>query len=827
MGKGYLAIQTVTAGGAVNVANASITIADKNNQVLYELRTNNIGFAPVVELEAPDKWHLEDPYAPGPRYSLYNVLVRAPGYTTVSYEGVMIFDTTTTVLKVVMDPVVLGQENAVQRIYVGGHNLDWTAEPDEDPVSPVQEADPVSPVQLQDPIQVITPRLLREVAIPNFITVHLGRHTATAPNVRVPFIDYIKNVTSHEIFDEWATVAEQAVIANIYCIVSFTLNRVFTEFYRTQGYGFDITSETYMDQKFVYGGIIGARISVIVDRIFNYYLAVIGHREPFLALYNDGIRVNIPGRLSQWGSFYDARDLRMTAWQIIKKYFPQNLELRECDNFGGVTESYPGYTLTVGTRGDAVRVMQLYLNRILGRYTNVIINPVDGIYGEQTRNSVLMFQQLYNLPQTGSIDRRTWYEISRLFAVEKGLWEMYSEGLRIGIGTTPPTRTTRQGDTGALVTELQFLLDFIAMYHAEIPFVPQTSRFESLTAEGVRAFQRLFGLIADGVVGATTWRTLYDVYWGIMENTTPQPPIPPIIVPPVNIPPFPGVPLTVGSTGSNVRLVQAAINRLADVIPGLWRITEDGIFGNGTRDAVMAFQRIYGLTVDGIVGPVTWRRLMEESNASWPGIGPSIPPFPGTLTVGSRGPNVLLVQQAINRLAPYYPGRLWIIAEDSVYGTMTRDAIYSFQSIFGLPVTGIVNQATWDKLMQESLPPSIPAFPGNLSVGSTGQNVRLVQQAINRLAPYHPGRLWILSEDGIYGNMVRDAIYTFQSIFGLPITGVVNQVTWDRLMREAASVGGSSGLVQVMQSGGAVGNYDAGNEQLTQYLTLLAVSMLL
>jgi peptidoglycan hydrolase-like protein with peptidoglycan-binding domain len=198
---------------------------------------------------------------------------------------------------------------------------------------------------------------------------------------------------------------------------------------------------------------------------------------------------------------YDARDRGMNAWQIIKKYYSQNLELRTCDNFGGILESYPGYTLTMGSRGDAVRTMQLQLNRVLGRYTNVIINPVDGIFGEQTRTSVLRFQQIYNLPQTGNIDRRTWYEISRIYAIEKALWEMYSEGERISIGTTPPSRVIRLNDTGALVVELQFLLDFIAMYHSEIPFVAQTSRFDTLTAEGVRAFQRKFNLNVDGIVG--------------------------------------------------------------------------------------------------------------------------------------------------------------------------------------------------------------------------------------------------------------------------------------------------------------------------------------
>ena len=801
MGKGYLKVQTLTANSGVIVGKVSITVSNENDQVLYEVQTDDMGMSVQMALDAPDKMFMEEPNPPVKPYATYKLVARAAGYATVLYEGVMIFDTSTSILNIEMDPLALGQERIVELRNIEGHKLYETTEPQQAAVSTPEIG--------------IAPFVLPEVAIPNFIRVHLGREENTsAPTVSVPYLTYIKNVTTHEIFDEWP---EEAIIANVYCIVSLTLNRVYTEFYRKRGRNYDITSETYYDQKYVHNGVIGARISAIVDRIFNNYLAIVGHKEPFLSLYNDGVRVNIPGRLSQWGSFYDARDLGMNAWQIIKKYYSQNLELRVSDNFGGVLESYPGYTLTQGTRGEAVRTMQLYLNRILGRYSDVIINPVDGIFGPQTTTSVKLFQQIYNLPQTGNIDRRTWYEISRIYAIERALWEMYSEGQRIGIGQVPPTKVTRLGDQGTLVVELQFLLDFIAMYHTEIPFVAQTSRFDSLTDQGVRAFQRLFNLTADGVVGATTWRKLYDVYWGIMQNTIPpKPPSP--SEPSPNIPPFPGTSLRVGSTGAGVRLVQEAINKLAQITPGMWQIAVDGIFGNGTRDAVMAFQRIFGLVVDGIVGPVTWNRLMTEANmtVTAPPL-PEIPPFPGTnLSVGSSGANVRLIQEAINTLAPYYPGRLWRLTVDGIYGNMTRDAIYAFQSIFGLPLTGIVNEATWNRLMQEAanvsggssgggggVSPAIPPFPGsNLQVGSSGSNVRLVQEAINTLAPRYPGRLWQLTVDGNFGPMTRDAIFTFQSIFGMPITGVVNEATWNRLMQEAANVRGNAAVAAVAAMNG-------------------------
>ena len=779
MGRGYLSVKTVTANGADFVSDASITVKDENNNILYELTTGEFGYAPEIALDAPDKSYMENPNPTRPPYNLYKVDVRAPGYTSVVHEGVMIFDDTTSILVVDLTPIVIGQENAVKYFGAESHKL----------------YDTETHQQVLEPETFLLPRILPEVTIPSTIRVHLGRREVPSPIVSVPFIDYIKNVTSHEIFDFWP---EQTIIANVYCIVSLTLNRIFTEFYRKQGFIFDITSTTHLDQMYVHGGIIGARISAVVDRIFNNYLAIIGHQEPFLSLYNDGVRVNLPGRLSQWGSFFDGQ-AGMNAWQIIRKYYSQNLELRVCDNFDGVLESYPGRTLRQGDSGDAVRTMQLYLNGVLGFYSNVIINPVNGIFGASTRNAVIVAQQAWGLPPTGEIDRRTWYEISRRFAIRRAIWEMHSEGIRIGIGTVPPTQIIRLGDPvnlgntaiSSLVVKLQFLLDFISMYYPEIPFVPQTGRFDQLTNNAVRAFQSLFRLGVDGVVGPITWRTLYNVYWGIMQNA-PAPP-------PTGIPPFPGN-LSVGSTGANVRLIQEAINKLAPKYPGrLWKLTVDGSFGNMTRDAIFAFQSIFGLPITGVVGQATWDRLMREAFGTQPPSPPPtvIPPFPGNLSVGSSGANVRLVQEASNKIAPNYPGRLWILTVDGSFGNMTRDAIFAFQSIFGLPITGVVGQATWDRLMLEAYgtsppsppPPAIPVFPGNLSVGSSGTNVRLVQEAINMIAPKFPGRLWILKADGVFGNMTRDAIFAFQSIFGLPITGVVGQATWDRLMQEAANIG--------------------------------------
>ena len=695
MGKGFLRLQVVAAEGAILIDHATITITDENNNVLHVQTTDSSGHIPEISLDAPDISLTEDPLTTQRRYSMYNASVSAAGYRHTVYRGVMIFDQSTSIQVINVRPLSRSDVQSTETLEIGGHALD----------------EPVMP-EPQDRAPDL--KVLKEVIIPNFIIVHLGRPENYAPNVRVPFIDYIKNVASHEIFDTWP---EQTLVANIHCIVSLALNRIFTEFYRKQGRSFDITNNTSIDQKYTHGGTIGSRISAVVDRFFNSYLAQIGHREPFLSLYNDGVVANIPGRLSQWGSFFDARDRGMNAWQMIEKYFPQRLELRRSDNFSGPLESWPGVILSVGSQGEYVRTMQRYLNRILGRYTNIIINPVDGIFGASTRNSVVVFQQIYNLPPTGEINRATWYQISRIYSIEKALWEMGSEGDRIGIGTTPPTQIIREGSTGALVTELQFILDFVAMYHSEIPFVAETSRFDNLTTLAVREFQRMFGLSPDGIVGPLTWRRLYDVYWGIVNNVAPPMPMPPPGSPP-GMPVYPGTILRLGSSGESVRQIQVAINRLADAYPQLWVIPESGVFDERTRDAILTFQRMFGLSVDGLVGPLTWARLMTEYMDLQPGgpsapPAPTIPPYPGFLIrQGSTGESVRLVQQAINRLVPFYPGRLWRIAEDGIFGPNTRDAVMSFQSIFGLSADGVVGPLTWERLMRESANPGGRTTPG-------------------------------------------------------------------------------------------------------------------
>lgn len=312
-----------------------------------------------------------------------------------------------------------------------------------------------------------------------------------------------------------------------------------------------------------------------------------------------------------------------------------------------------------------------------------------------------------------------------------------------------------------------------------------------------------------GVVGPLTWRALYEVYWGIVNNAPSPVPTPPPASPP-NMPAYPGTVLRQGASGQSVLQMQQALNRIATAVPGIPTIPESGIFGEQTLAAVTAFQRIFGLSVDGAVGPITWERIFREFRDLQPegtGTPPpvTIPQFPGNvIRQGATGESVRLIQQAINQLVSCNPARLWRISEDGIFGPGTRDAVMAVQSLFGLSVDGAVGPITWERLMREaaacaaaSTPPNIPPFPGSvMRQGDSGNNIRLIQQAINQLVPFHPGVLWRITEDGVFSTGTRDAVMAVQSLFGLGIDGTVGPMTWERLMREAANV--SFGGVRVV-----------------------------
>ena len=350
--------------------------------------------------------------------------------------------------------------------------------------------------------------------VPQNITVHLGPPDSAAANVTVPFASYVKNVASSEIYPTWD---ESALRANILAIVSFALNRVYTEFYRSRGYDFDITSSTAYDQAFVNGRSYFENISRLVDELFNDYLRRPGFVEPLAAKFCNGTTVTCEG-LSQWGSQNLAQQ-GYNSDQILRSYYG-NIETVLNAPIRGITSSYPGTPLRVGSSGPSVVVVQASLNRIAQNYPAIPkIANVDGIFGPRTESSVRAFQQIFGLTADGIVGKATWYAIVRLYTAVTRLSELRSQGQQFyNINWTPPA-SLQVGSTGEKVRLLQQWLSVLSEFIPEIPNVAVDGIYGSATRAAVLAAQRRFRLPETGTVGAATWNTIYDQFSGI-ENST-------------------------------------------------------------------------------------------------------------------------------------------------------------------------------------------------------------------------------------------------------------------------------------------------------------------
>ncbi|MBQ6890423.1 MAG: peptidoglycan-binding protein [Oscillospiraceae bacterium] len=348
--------------------------------------------------------------------------------------------------------------------------------------------------------------------IPQDITVHLGPPDSSAANVTVPFVNYVKNVASSEIYPTWD---ESALRANILAITSFALNRVYTEFYRSRGYDFDITSSTAYDQAFVNGRSYFENVSRLADELFNDYLRRPGFVEPLAAKFCNGTTVTCEG-LSQWGSQNLAQQ-GYSAEQILRSYYG-NVETVVNAPVRDITSSYPGSPLRLGSSGPSVVVIQTSLNRIAQNYPAIPKIPnVDGIFGPRTENSVRAFQRIFGLTSDGIVGSATWYEIVRLYTAVTRLSELRSQGQQFyNINWAPPT-TLQVGSSGEKVRLLQQMLSILSEFIPEIPSLAVDGVYGPATRAAVLAAQRRFGLPETGTVGAATWDEIYDQFSGI-EN---------------------------------------------------------------------------------------------------------------------------------------------------------------------------------------------------------------------------------------------------------------------------------------------------------------------
>lgn len=350
--------------------------------------------------------------------------------------------------------------------------------------------------------------------VPQRITVHLGAPSASADNVTVSFSDYVKNVASSEIYPTWE---ESALRANILAIVSFALNRVYTEFYRSRGYDFDITSSTAYDQFFVRGRSFFSNVSRLVDELFNSYLRRPGFVEPLAAKFCNGTTVTCEG-LSQWGSQALAQQ-GYNSTQILRSYYG-DVEIVANAPVQDYMSSYPGTPLRRGSVGPNVVVIQTELNRISQNYPAIPkVSAVDGIFGAATENSVTAFQEIFNLNPDGVVGPATWYALVRLYTAVTSLSELRSQGQRFYTIAWNKGRPLVPGDQGIQVEHLQYMLRVLAAYISQIPSVAVDGIYGSASRSAVLAAQGYFGLPQTGTVDLTTWNEIYDQFTGI-ENSS-------------------------------------------------------------------------------------------------------------------------------------------------------------------------------------------------------------------------------------------------------------------------------------------------------------------
>lgn len=541
MATGYLIIQARTANDVLPLNGVQIWIMDSKEQNTYYATTDESGETAKIALETLDASLSLNPDFSRTPFISYDVLAFANGFNTVHIVDIPILDGETAIQPIEFIPMRKMQRTpTVTEIQIGAPAVSMTGRRNQR--GPATES-----------------RVLRQVVIPNPITVHLGSPGASASNVQVSFPDYVKNVASSEIYPTWP---DASVRANIYAIITFALNRIFTEWYRSRGYNFDITNNTAYDQYFVYGRNIYESISLIVDEIFNEFVRRQGQTAPYFTSFCNGTTATCAG-MSQWGSVTLANQ-GLTPLQILRSYYPKDVEIAETNIITGVLSSYPGTALKIGSKGLGVQTVQTYLERIRRNYPAIpTITDEAGVFGESTKAAVAKFQSIFNLTSDGIVGKSTWNKLSYLYASVTKLAELNSEGTSLGIGTVPPSSVLRLGSSGQDVVTLQYLLNVAAEFNSTIPAPVQNGNFGEETQQAVAAFQRAAGLEPDGIVGPLTWQALYNTYLGINN----------VIPPGVDS----GVTEYVVRSGDTLWLIARRYNTTVDTIKSLNGLTSDSL----------------------------------------------------------------------------------------------------------------------------------------------------------------------------------------------------------------------------------------------------------
>lgn len=743
----------------------------------YTFYTDLEGNAPDISLPAPDVDLSLDENNTSRPYSLWDIVAEKSGFQPVKITGVQVFAHDIALAELEMIPVQKrGAPTPQPEIFaIPAHSL----------YSP--EGSPSFAPKTVPP-----PRVLSAPIIPETVTVHLGTPQSGAQNVTVTFRSYIANVASSEVYPTWP---EESLRANIHAQISLALNRIFTEWYPSRGYSFNITNSTSYDQYYVHGRTIFEPMERITDDIFNTYVRKLGTIEPYYTEYCDGKQVTSCNGMKQWGTVTQAEQGK-SALQILKYYYGNNIEIIRTNNIQGIPQSYPGSPLRLGDSGPDVAVIQRQLTRIAKDYPSFGNPGTDGYFSEATQSSVKKFQKQFNLTVDGVVGRTTWYKISYIYVAVKKLAELTSEGEEPTgdqdtiTGSNYPGTAIRRGDSGKYVEQIQFWLEQLAEFDSRLVSVTIDGIFGAGTESSVRVFQQVNGLLVDGVVGRQTWDALYEQYISLEDDID------------SSANGYPGKSLKRGDTGDSVRRIQFWLSFISSNYSMIPALTVDGVFGAATESAVKAFQTEFGLTPDGIVGATTWDTLYQVYGDVANNL---LPPnqLPGTypgflLRRGSSGQPVREAQYYLIVLSAYYPS-IPRIALDGEFGAATESAVKAFQSLAGLSVDGIIGPATWSALysqaskLRSSAGPMrafiLPAWPGYvIKEGDSGAAVAEVQYLLSYIAFFYENVQPPTAISGEFDTSTRLSLESYQRFFNLPVTGVVDNVTWDDLQRTLLSL---------------------------------------
>lgn len=577
---------------------------------------------------------------------------------------------------------------------------------------------------------------------------------------------------------------EQALRANILAQISLALNRIWTEWYPSRGYSFNITGSPAVDQSFTEGRTVYAVMERLTAELFSTYVRRTGDAEPYFTEYCDGKLVTCKG-MKQWGTVDRANEGK-NALQILRYYYGNDVNLVTTNNIAAIPESYPGSPLRRGSTGTEVRILQRQLDRIAKDYPAFGKPTVNGTFDAATESCVKAFQKYFSLTADGVVGRSTWYKISYIYVSVKELAQLTSEG-ESWAGTVTggvwPGVVLRRGDTGPYVELVQFWLSTLAEFDTAIPDLTVDGNFGAGTEKSVKAFQTENGLTADGVVGQATWDALYLAWVDVQSD--------------MGGTAYPGTALRTGSKGNDVRLVQFWLRIAADNYSSLQTVTVDGNFGSGTAAAVKAFQSLFGLTADGIVGRATWAKLNEVGIAVAnklvdPGVEPG--QFITTLRQGSTGTPVRALQYYLRLIAEYWAG-VPSVAVDGVFGAATTESVKAWQQQAGLTVDGIVGPATWQSIYENAMRMAasgpvvrlspLPEPARTLQPGDVGTEVLVLSQMLTFLAQWLPD-IPAPGQTDVFDAAVELAVQAAQRLLGLPVTGQVAAEDW-QLFTAAAS----------------------------------------